>query len=570
MKLPIPLALVLFAASAVSFAPVSGQNPGRPMESTPPPVAPALDPALPTIFIAGDSTAAHGNPDAIGWGRPFASFFDPSRVNIANRARGGRSSRTFQTEGLWENLLAQVRPGDFVLIQFGHNDGGALNEEPPGSNRPLRARGTIPGLGEDAVEIDNVLTKQHEVVRTFGWYIRKKIAGVRARDATPVLLSLTVRNIWKDGRVERGAGSYGEWMAALGRTEGVAFIDLTALAADEYERIGREKVAAFFPKDHTHTGAEGAELNASLIVAGLRRLHDEKIAGWLSEKGRSVAPAPALAVNAAPSRPPGGAAGEAEFRRWLNLPEPANPSLPTLWLIGDSTVRNGRGDGGGGQWGWGDPLAAFFDPAKINVVNRAVGGLSSRTYHTSPHWARVLEALKPGDFVLMQFGHNDSAPLNDQQRARGTIKGNGEESETIDNLLTGRREVVHSYGWYLRRFVAEARARGATPIICSPVPRKSWKDGAVTRAAASYAGWAREAAAEVDAPFVDLNEIIARNYEALGEEKVETLFADAHTHTSRSGAELNAGCVIAGLKGLTVNPLAGFFSDRAEAVTPAP
>ena len=96
---------------------------------------------------------------------------------------------------------------------------------------------------------------------------------------------------------------------------------------------------------------------------------------------------------------------------------PANPALPTLFLIGDSTVRNGRGDGANGQWGWGEPLVDYFDPAKINVVNRAVGGLSSRTYLTMGHWDRVLAMLKPGDFVMMQFGHNDDGPLDDR-RAR--------------------------------------------------------------------------------------------------------------------------------------------------------
>ena len=82
---------------------------------------PPLNPALPTIFIAGDSTAARGAATARqqGWGLPFANYFDPARVNVANRARGGRSSRTFITEGHWERLLAETKAGDLVLIQFG-------------------------------------------------------------------------------------------------------------------------------------------------------------------------------------------------------------------------------------------------------------------------------------------------------------------------------------------------------------------------------------------------------------------------------------------------------------------
>lgn len=248
------------------------------------------------------------------------------------------------------------------------------------------------------------------------------------------------------------------------------------------------------------------------------------------------------------------------------LPEPADPELPSLFLIGDSTVRNGQGDGANGQWGWGEPIAAFFDTAKINVVNRALGGLSSRTYLTGGYWEQLRALLKPGDFVMMQFGHNDSSAINDDSRARGTIKGTGEETEEIDNLLTKQHEVVHSYGWYLRKFISDAKAKGATPIICSLIPRKVWKDGKIARNPDGYAGWAAEVARSEDVPFVDLNEIIARKYDELGQEKVEPLFADANTHTSRAGAELNAAGVVAGIKALPNNPLVSYFSAKANEI----
>jgi hypothetical protein len=119
--------------------------------------------------------------------------------------------------------------------------------------------------------------------------------------------------------------------------------------------------------------------------------------------------------------------------------------------------------------------------------------------------------------------------------------------------------VVHTYGWYLRKFIADAKARGATPIVCTLVPRKIWKDGKIVRASDSYGKWAAGVAAQESVGLVDLNEIIARKYDALGAEKVEPLFGDEHTHTSRAGAELNADCVIEGLKGLRENPLAGYL-----------
>ena len=250
------------------------------------------------------------------------------------------------------------------------------------------------------------------------------------------------------------------------------------------------------------------------------------------------------------------------------LPEPGDPKLPSIFLIGDSTVRNGQGDGAGGQWGWGEPLVGYFDAKRINVVNRAVGGLSSRTYLTGGHWEKVLAMLKPGDFVIMQFGHNDSGPLNDDSRARGTIKGAGDETQEIENLLTKKREVVHSYGWYLRKFIADTKAKGATPIVCSLVPRKVWQEGRIARSQ-DYAKWAAQVAKTEQVAFVDLNEIIALQYDAFGAAKVEPLFADEHTHTSLAGAEVNAASVIAGLKALKSCPLCSYFSERARAVAVA-
>lgn len=253
----------------------------------------------------------------------------------------------------------------------------------------------------------------------------------------------------------------------------------------------------------------------------------------------------------------------------LGLLTPANPHLPTLFLVGDSTVRNGHGDGAHGQWGWGEPLGDLFDRTKINVVNRAIGGRSSRTYITEGHWADTLALMKPGDIVLFQFGHNDSGPLDDTARARGTIPGIGDESKEIENPILKRHETVHTYGWYMRKYVVDTLAKGAIPIICSPIPRKIWKDGKVVRNSDNYGGWAREVAAQQHIAFIDLNAIIANRYDQLGEQKVEPLFADPHTHTSRAGAELNAECVVAGLKALPHDAVANYFSDKGKAIPAA-
>jgi lysophospholipase L1-like esterase len=234
----------------------------------------------------------------------------------------------------------------------------------------------------------------------------------------------------------------------------------------------------------------------------------------------------------------------------------AENKTPTLFLIGDSTVNNRTK----GQLGWGDPLVQHFDPAKIKVINRARGGRSSRTFLTEGLWDKVTAELKPGDYVLMQFGHNDGGSLTDP-RNRASIKGNGDETQDVIDPTSGAKETVHSYGWYLRRYIRDAKAKGATAIVLSPVPRKIWKDDkTVARASGDYGKWAAEAAKQETVAFIDLNDLIAKRYEALGKEKVETLFGDEHTHTNAAGAELNAEMVVVGLKSLNASPFTSLLA----------
>jgi rhamnogalacturonyl hydrolase YesR len=250
------------------------------------------------------------------------------------------------------------------------------------------------------------------------------------------------------------------------------------------------------------------------------------------------------------------------------LPVPANKKLRTLFLVGDSTVRNGRGDGANNQMGWGDEIAPYFNTRRINVVNRAIGGRSSRTYITEGRWADTLALMKPGDVVLIQFGHNDGGPLDDTFRARGSIPGIGDETKEIENPILMRHETVHTYGWYMAQYVKDTRAKGAIPILCTQIPRKIWKDGRIVRDTPGYAEWVREVAAQQHVEVIDLNEIIAERYDALGVAAVEPLFGDPHTHTTAAGAILNAESVVAGLKALTHDPLSHDLSAKGRAIKP--
>ncbi len=224
---------------------------------------------------------------------------------------------------------------------------------------------------------------------------------------------------------------------------------------------------------------------------------------------------------------------------------------PVLYIIGDSTVKNGDGKNNNLLQGWGSFIDNWFDTTKIDIANQAIGGRSSRTFITEGRWEKVLQTLKKGDYVLIQFGHNDSGPLDDTARARGTIRGIGEDTVTIYNPIRKQQETVHSYGWYLRKYISDTRARGAIPIVCSPIPRNDWKNGKVERSADTYAAWSRQVADLPGVFFIDLHNRISDAYESsLGEEKVKAFFPKEHTHTNREGAEFNAAIVVAGIKEL--------------------
>ncbi|HSC55111.1 MAG TPA: rhamnogalacturonan acetylesterase [Phnomibacter sp.] len=222
-------------------------------------------------------------------------------------------------------------------------------------------------------------------------------------------------------------------------------------------------------------------------------------------------------------------------------------SKPAFYIIGDSTVKNGSGKGEQKLWGWGSFLPGYFDSNLVSVQNYAIGGRSSRTFITEGRWEKITAQLKAGDYVIMQFGHNDGGPLDDTARARGSIKGIGDESKEIYNPITKKQEVVHTYGWYMRKYVNEAKAKGAIPIVCSPVPRNVWKDGKVERSNNSYTLWAKQIANETGAYFIDLNNTIADRYEKLGEETVKQFFPVDHTHPNEEGSRMNAAIVLEAL-----------------------
>ncbi|MBN1972591.1 MAG: alpha/beta fold hydrolase [Sedimentisphaerales bacterium] len=245
-------------------------------------------------------------------------------------------------------------------------------------------------------------------------------------------------------------------------------------------------------------------------------------------------------------------------RHWVLAPVPHNPKLPTIWTIGDSTVRcgvNAAGDDQPGQWGWGTPFVGYFDPNKVNVVNRAVGGTTSASFYNEL-WKNMVNLIKKGDVVIMQFGTNSG---------RGELSGIGDETQQTTGR-DGKPVTSHTYGWYIKQFIAETRAKGATPVVCSLIPRgpRSPMSSNVPQVS-----WARDIAAAEKADFIDLHELITRKYDTMEPGAVNALFSGS-PHTSWAGAVVNAETVISGLKALKTDPAAAYYLPKVKEISAAP
>ena len=234
----------------------------------------------------------------------------------------------------------------------------------------------------------------------------------------------------------------------------------------------------------------------------------------------------------------------------MSRPKPGSTrrgSNPVLYLVGNSTMRNGtRGDGSNGQWGWGYYANQYFNADKITVENQALGGMSTRTFYTDL-WPAVRDALKPGDWVIVSIGHNDNGEFFDQRRARAVIPGVDPDTCYVGfNQRTQRQDTVYSYGYYLRCYINEVRAKGANPILMSLTPRDAYDDkGKIVRKPQTE--WAAYVAATEGVPFVDLNERSGQKLDSYSPWKEKYHFLGDHIHTSKFGAEMNARSAAEGL-----------------------
>jgi lysophospholipase L1-like esterase len=208
------------------------------------------------LFIAGDSTASIKDVKAYpehGWGMPFVYFWD-STVTVVNKAKNGRSTSSFQTEGLWKSIMDEASEGDYVFIQFGHND-----------EVPTKKTATTP--------------------EQFKSNLKKFVTETREKKAIPVLLtSMARRKFDSTGKIVSTHDEYMKITRAVATEEKVVLLDMDVLTQQLYQQFGPENSALLFMQlkpgehpnhprgkdDNTHFNEFGARLVAQLVLKEIR------------------------------------------------------------------------------------------------------------------------------------------------------------------------------------------------------------------------------------------------------------------------------------------------------------
>lgn len=481
----------------------------------------------PVLFLVGNSTMrngtkGNGNNGQWGWGYYASQYFNANKITVENQALGGMSTRTFYNQ-LWPAIREALKPGDWVIISIGHNDNGPYDSG--------RARAVMPGTGNDSIMVTIKETGKKETVYTYGGYLRRYIAECRAMGAHPILMSLTPRDAYDEVTHKIVRKPQTGWAAIVAAEEGVPFVDLNEISGEKLDSYSHWKEKYHFFGDHIHSSYWGAEMNARSAAEGL-----------MASRNPDLKPLQAMMMNVA-------------LPVW---PVKREQGKPVVWITGDSTVKN-RDKDKDGMWGWGSQAYTVFDKDKVTCYNAAQAGRSTRSYIREGRWEKVYNALQPGDYVLIEFGHNDICPIDDQKE-RGVIPGTADTCHVYKMKKDGRYEVVYSFGWYLKKMIDDAREKGATPILVSLTPRNEWPGGKVERRNDSYGKWYREVVEQTGVPFLDLHNLSADwlDKHCGSKEKAMKYFNHDHTHTSLKGAQMNAESIARGLRQMK-SPLAAYL-----------
>lgn len=230
--------------------------------------------------------------------------------------------------------------------------------------------------------------------------------------------------------------------------------------------------------------------------------------------------------------------------------QPSVSSKPTIFIAGDSTVQSYKASYAP-QQGWGYYLQNYFND-NVTVANHSLAGRSTKKFYDEGRWQTIVDSLKEGDYVMIQFAINDAGKANADRYA--PICGN------VNNPTSG------SYEWYMTEFIKTAKEKGATPILVTTViGMKAYSGGKFVNSYTEYCNACKQLSAKYSVPCIDLNSIMVNHYNSVGYDTAKSYHlmgavagSTDGTHFCEKGADIVAGLVAKdvksqGLAGLAEN-----------------
>ncbi len=578
------------------------------------------------IFLAGDSTVKDYSANGMhmngiaqsegSWGEFLQGFFDESVVKIQNYANGGRSTRNFINEGSLDKIAANIQAGDYLFIQFGHNDcsngTGYIEDRYVPLGTP-DANGVYPVTAGTKVATPSSLTSKYgdtfysyDCGGTFKWYLQQYINVAKEAGAIPVLVTPVSRMYFDaEGKITTHHDStdtttntqvttndaYVTAVKQLAEEQNVLLIDAFKLTKDLYEKAYAADTAAankvsplanqlMASGEKTHSSKLGGFISAALIAGEIQEMGiniskvvdmPAQVAGYDNKGKQTFFVNGSNQLTAYTQDSAGEYTVKAEYwtaygQELINAIGEKHDVLAgtaeekhTVWVVGDSTVCEFDDKYYYPRYGWGTQLHKYFDETLV-VNNLALSGRSSLSFTKENNYKTLMDGIKSGDFLLVGFGHNDEKAEADRYtNPNGDYKTAGSFANSL-----------------YENYIKPATQKGATVILCTPIVRRTDKTGEwtnnqlhITSTSGSYEGGdyakaIKDLGTDLNIPVIDLTSLTKALYDEIG--AAESLYLHAwtsskegsvdNTHTNIWGATYNAYFITQGIKTLGVEGMA--------------
>ncbi len=497
------------------------------------------------VYLAGDSTVkSYGDDNTIGgWGEFLPYYFDSSKVEIINKAEGGRSSRSFINQGRLDDILDEIREGDYLFIQFGHNDGlttdTARVEHSVALGEP-DANGIYPTIAAVKTETPQRIIDFYKDTDypysdtfypyesgTFKWYLEQYVIKAREKGAIPIIVTPVARVFFdENGKITPHHGENDGYVSAAIQAANELncnFVNMFEITKSMYEDYGvkvtqgLQNIKADGSMDITHYNKFGSNIVTSLLIKALAA-QNLPLANYTVSSSRFVSKTEDLKTS-------------------------------TVYIIGDETVSysDEADDYKIKPVGWANYLPEYF-VSQIKFKNLTLSGASSKSYIKSSQYNEFINNLSEGDYVLIQFGLNDA--FGDADHLTKT----GEDKDTEGYYQ------YYLYNYYLK----PAAEKKAVAFLVSPLSEMGSENSALK----SYSDDVRALAADTMSAFINLYDESCDLYNNFEPTTLQAVYNDYkgvdEDHLNEYGARVVARTIIDMIKYSSAT-LKSYVSDEAYA-----